>query len=241
MIPIAQETLTTTISDRDLVHLPEPVQRYLRHSGIVGYKPIQKIHLKQRGTLRTKPDSRWMPLTAKQTFTVNPPSFDWYATAYLGPLPIITAHDFYGEGQGRMHIKLAGLFTMGDASGDALNQGAMLRFLGEMCWFPTAWLSPYLNWEAIDNHHARVTMTDGKLMDSGILTFDNEGRLLQYEAHRFQDRGKEPAVKLPWIGKILSEGEFQGLRIPSSMEGIWRQESGDFPYVRLEVTEVEYR
>jgi hypothetical protein len=240
MIPTSQKTLTSSISEQDIAQLPTPVKRYLRHTGVIGYPPIQEVRLTQRGSIRLKPDSRWMSLTARQTFTVQPPSFDWYATTYLGPLPMMTAHDSYHKGQGRMHIKLGGIVTVGDASGDTVNQGAMLRFLGEICWFPTAWLSPYLRWQAIDNHHARVTMTDGTLSDEGILTFNDEGGLLQYEAHRYQDRGNAPAIKLPWIGKILSEGTFQGLRIPSAMEGIWRQETGDFPYVRLEVTEVEY-
>jgi hypothetical protein len=231
----------TPITEADLAPLPEPVQRYLRRTGIVGRMPIRSVHLKQRGALRTKPDARWMPVTAEQYFSVDPPGFHWYARAYIGPLPLVTAHDSYVGGQGRMQIKLLSLFSIADGTGPELDQGAMLRYLGEICWFPTAWLSPYLAWEAVNDHQARVSMTDGGRTDFGLLTFGDKGELKRYDAARYQDQGTGvPAIKRPWIGQILAENDFHGLRIASSIEGVWVLDTGEFPYVRLEVTEVEY-
>ncbi|MBZ0275486.1 MAG: hypothetical protein K8I60_05050 [Anaerolineae bacterium] len=231
---------TTPITEADLAPLPEPVQRYLRHTGISGRTPISAVRLKQRGELRTKPDARWMPVTAEQYFTVDPPGFHWYAHAYLGPLPLVSAHDSYVAGHGRMHIKLLSLLPMADSTGPGTDQSAMLRYLGEMCWFPTAWLSPNITWEAIDDRQARVIMTDGDHTDSGILTIDEDGRLQQYDTIRYMDQDGGTAIKRPWIGRILAEKAFHGLQIASSIEGVWVLETGEFPYVRLEVTEIEY-
>jgi hypothetical protein len=53
----------------------------------------------------------------------------------------------------------------------------MLRFLGEIVWFPSAALSPILTWEAIDGTSARATMRHGGLVESAVFAFSDEGRV----------------------------------------------------------------
>jgi hypothetical protein len=59
-----------------------------------------------------------------------------------------------------MLIKAASLVTVANASGEALGQASMLRYLNEMMWFPTAFLGDNVSFEAVDDHAARVTLTD---------------------------------------------------------------------------------
>ena len=47
-----------------LEHLPEPVQRYLTYTGVLGFPWIETVHLRQLGTFRQGADRPWMPFTA---------------------------------------------------------------------------------------------------------------------------------------------------------------------------------
>ncbi len=59
-----------------------------------------------------------------------------------------------------MFGKMAGLFTLFDVRGEELDQGAMLRYLSEMIWFPIAFLGDNITWQEIDERSAQVTFHD---------------------------------------------------------------------------------
>ncbi len=128
------------ISVEDLAGLPEPVQRYMAFSGVVGTPWIRTVRIKQAGRFRQSPDRPWMPVTAVQTFTTDPPGFVWKASFKMFGLPLMSARDSYQAGHGRMFGKLAGLINIFDARGHELDLGALVRYLGEIMWFPSAFL-----------------------------------------------------------------------------------------------------
>ena len=72
-----------------LTVLPDPVQRYLTYAGVVGTPWIDTVRLQQRGTFRTGEDRPWMPVTAEETYTTNPPSLIWNARFKLFGLPLL--------------------------------------------------------------------------------------------------------------------------------------------------------
>src|SRR2546425_13007025 len=41
-------------------------------------------------------------------------------------------------------------FPTGNAHGSEMDQGELQRYLLEMAWFPTAWLSDAIEWQALD-------------------------------------------------------------------------------------------
>jgi len=52
-------------------------------------------------------------------------------------------------------------------------------------WFPTAWLSDYIQWESIDAHYAKATLRHAGLTVSAVLHFDQYGLLAQVTAERY--------------------------------------------------------
>jgi hypothetical protein len=222
-----------------LTNLPDLVQRYMAHTGVVGTPWIDTVRLKQVGTFRTGPDRPWMPVSAEEFYTTNPPSLIWNARFKLAGLPLLRARDRYESGQGHMFGKLAGLFTVFDVKGDELNQATMIRYLNEIMWFPTAFLGDNISWEAIDDHAAQVTFTDCGNSVSGQMFFDNDGRLTNFSTMRYREI--EGAFSLdPWSTPITEYGQRAGLNLPIRGQAIWNLESGDLTYADLEITEVEY-
>ena len=183
------------VEAQELEKLPPPVRRWLAVSGTVGRPRATTVRLKQRGEMRTGPDKPWMPVAAEQYFSVDPPGFVWSVNArMMGVLPI-AGRDRYADGHGHMLIKLASLLTVADGVGAEIDQGAVLRYLGEIVWFPSAALSDTISWEAIDERSARATMRHAGVTASAVFAFDERGRFASLTADRYMSRGRRTAAR----------------------------------------------
>jgi len=236
----SQESTTELISETNLITLPEPVQRYLRYSGVIGKEKIKAVRLKQKGFFRPGEKLPWMPMIAEQYYTTNPPAFLWFGTVKALPFLLISARDKFVDGHGSMLVKLQSIFTLTNASGDKIDQGALLRYLGEMMWFPTAWLSDYIQWQEIDRYSARAILTCNGLEVSAVLHFNADGQIVKLTAQRYREVKGEYALD-EWEAIPMPDyQEFNGLKIPVNVEVLWKLPSGDFSYFRGEVVDIGY-
>jgi hypothetical protein len=78
--------------------------------------------------------------------------------------------------------------------------------------------------------HAGVT-------GEATFVFDDAGRPVDMIAKR-QDlaRGRLET----WSTPLHEYGEFEGVRVPVTGQGIWRYDTGDFAYIDLRVTDVDF-
>ena len=226
------------VEARDLEQLPPPVRRWLEVSGVVGRARATTVRLQQRGELRTAPDKPWMPVVAEQYFSVDPPGFVWRADAKMMRVLPIAGRDRYAGGRGHMLMKLASLITVADGSGPAFDQGAMLRYLGEIVWFPSAALSDSMTWEAIDARSARATMRYGGVTASAVFAFDDAGRFARLTADRYMSAGGGATLE-KWLIPVTAWRFVRGVEMPVSGNAVWKLPGGDFDYYRWEILDVE--
>lgn len=231
---------TKPIREADLAPLPLPVQRYLRWSNVVGKAPVQTIRLRQQGAMRPNPNGKWMPAVAEQYYTVYPPAFLWYARVQAAPLMRMTGRDEFKDGHGHMHIKLFGLYSLFNERGAEIDQGTMMRYLSEIIWFPTAWLSDYITWEAVDDHRAKATMHYAGKTVTGLLTFSDEGRFLRFEAPRYRSNPDKTSTLRTWVATSSADSDFEGLRISSESAVTWLLPEGEHTYFKARVFGVNY-
>jgi hypothetical protein len=224
------------VGEDDLVGLPEPVQCWLRWAQIVGKPVPATVRVTQTGQFRQAQGSPWMPFTAEEVFTTSPPGFIWTTTMRMAPGISIVGRDAYVAGRGSIDMRLLGLIPVAQAEGPALDQGALLRYLNETMWFPAAALSPSIAWQPIDAQSARATMTYGGATGEATFSFDELGRPVDMVAQR-QDLARGRAET--WSTPLQAYGEFGGVRMPVAGQGIWRYESGDFPYIEFRITGLE--
>jgi hypothetical protein len=234
----ADNRLLVTADSLD--RLPLPVQRYLTYAGVVGKPVVNSVRIRQTGVMLPAPDKPAMSFTAEQYYSVNPPGFVWKASIRMAGLPLAQVRDKYMEGSGHILGKIAGLFTMIELPpGQEVREGTLLRFLSEMVWFPSAFLSPYITWEPIDDCSAQVTLTDRGCSVTGRLYFDREGRLTSFVAKRY--RAVDGRYELEeWHTPVEGYGSFEGLRLPIKGPAIWKLKTGDLPYVNVTITDVQY-
>jgi hypothetical protein len=191
-----------------LAGLPEPAQRYLRYAGVVGRPMVDTVRLRQECRMRPAPGGISLPLVAEQWYTVEPPGFIWDATVPIAGIPLVRGRDGYLEGRGMMTIRGGSVIPFVDAAGPEMNQASLLRHLSEIPWFPSAFLRDRISWEAIDDTHVRVSITDGDLRATGVLEIDAEGRLVAFRSERHAMVGKGFELR-PWTAPTYAYGEFR--------------------------------
>jgi hypothetical protein len=233
----SRDVRPSVLTEANLEGLPAPVGRWLRYAQIVGKERPMTVRLKQQGQFRLGPNKGWMPFQAEQYFTTEPPGFVWKVRMAIAPLVAVTGRDRYAAGEGSMRMCLLSLFPVADKAGGGLNQGDLLRYLGETIWFPSGALSPYITWEGLDATSARATMSYGGVMASATFHFDEQGRHVTTVAERYNDALGRLAT---WMAPTSAYGEFDGVRVGVAGEGLWKYDTGDFPYIRWRITALEY-
>ncbi len=228
-----------TLHESDLAALPPPVQRWIRRSGAIGKDRPSSARLRQQGSMRPQGGTSWMNFEAQQYVTFAPPAFIWKADARIVPLVHMAARDMYQDGKGNMFIRLQWLVPIADSRGREIDQGSLIRYLAEITWFPSAAISSYITWEPIDSSSARATMTWGGVTGSGTFHFDSNGDVTGFEAMRYADLSGKFSLEL-WSVSMKGYSTFGGVRIPSAIEVTWKLKEGDFTWLRLEVTDLDY-
>lgn len=227
------------LSEALLAPLPDPVRRYLVWSGVAGQRIPRTVRLRQRGRMRLGRGQPWIPLDAVQHYSVRPPGFVWDGTLRCGPLRLARARDMYLAGRGRMLVRLGARFTVVDAEGEEMDQGALTRYLSEMVWFPAALLGDNVSFEAVDATSARVTLTDHGRSVAGTLHVDADGRPTNFVTARQRMEGGSSRMEA-WATPISAYGTFAGLRLPARGSAVWKLAGGDLEYIEVSVTELAY-
>lgn len=229
------------ITQRDLEDLPPKVKQWITNSGLIGKKGIKAAHFKQTGQMRISPEGSWMPVKAVQFVKTADPGFLWIADVKAVPYVHLAGRDKYEKGKGRMLIKLMSLVSVADSKGPKIDQGALLRYLAEMVWYPSTALEDYITWEPIDSTSVRATMRYGGVESSGFFIFDNHGDVTGFQAKRYYS-GKEATTLETWVISLdpTSYQNFGDIRVPSRAEVSWKLDEGDFTWYKLEISDLEY-
>lgn len=227
------------ITVEDFNHLPMIVQRWLHASGVPDKPDVTFVRLRQTGEMKIKPDGNWMDFSAVQYFDVNNPSFVWKVDVRMMPLISLTGRDKLQDGQGGMLIKLLSLVNVvNEKHNPQINTGTLIRYLGEICWFPSAALSEPITWEGIDEYSAKATLTIDGQQVSGIFRFRENGEMQSFEADRYYGGGPDASME-KWIVDAVGYKTFDGYRIPNKVSVTWKLPDGDFTWLNLEITDLE--
>lgn len=229
------------ITEDRLQPLPAPVRKWLTGIGIVGKPDMQLVHLKQLGLMRLKPDQRkWYEATAEQYVATDNPSFEWNVSMKLLPFVEVKGRDVFADGKASMIMKLASLVTVaGERENPKVDQSSLQRYLLELPWYPTAALSRYIEWEGLDDHSAKATLTYQGVTGTAAYSFNDNGDLVRVSAFRYKDSGAD-AKPIECIGEIKAMGSVDGIRVPTKIDVSWMLEDGKFTWFKIDVDEISF-
>ena len=229
------------LTEEKISHLPILIQKWLKSSGAVGNEMIHSVYLKQRGQMKMKPEQEnWYNAQAEQWFTVDNPAFIWKVKVDMMPLVFFTGRDKFSDGKGNMLIKILSLINVVNSFGnEKINQSTLQRYLGETIWFPTAAVSPYINWKEVDSLTAKATMTYKGTTSSALFFFNENGDCVKFSAMRFMGAEKDSQLK-EWVITFDEYKTYNGIKIPVKGEATWKLDEGDFTWYKLEIFDVVY-
>ena len=239
----AREEEAKPFSVDELEGLPAPVARYFRFALKPGQARIRSARLRQRGEFRSGgAGGAWSPFTAAEHFSAGPAGFVWDARIRMAPLMAVRVRDSYVGGAGSMRAKVAALLPVVDQAGSPeLASGALMRWLAEAVWLPTALLpGAGVRWEAVDDSTARATVEDAGNRVSLDFHFAPDGRVVRvYSPARFRDVNGT-GVPTPWEGTFRDYGEVEGMKVPLEGEVGWILPEGKVTYWRGRNVSIEY-
>lgn len=219
-------------SYKQIIGLPEPVQRYFKHVLKDGQPYISYARITHDGQFKIGLDKDWIDIKGEQYATTEKPGFIWKGTTTL-----FIARDMFIADKGRLIVSLFSLYTIADAKGEQYNQGELLRWLGESILYPTNLLpGERLQWVAIDAHTAKLTFNYNGLSLFFTITFNETGEITQMETKRYMDEKRFET----WVIKSGNYKEMNNVVVPLSFEVLWRLEKGDFSYARFNIKKIEY-
>ncbi len=226
--------------ESDLTNLPEPVKNWLRNSGAIGKPFISSGKVSQIADLRMKPEQEnWLSATATQYTTIDNPAFIWFVDVKMNRFMHFQGRDKFEDGKGEMLIKLNSLFHIVNERGEKLDEGTLQRYLGEMVWFPSLALSPYIIWEEIDEHTAKAFMSYKGTSGSGTFYFNANGDVTKFSALRYNGNESD-AKRYNWEMNILGYRTFEGIKVPAKMSSTWKLDDKDWTWLKMEVTDIKY-
>ena len=229
----------SVITGEDFSHLPTTVQRWLNRSEVPEKPDVSFVRLKQTGEMKTTPDGKWMEFSAVQYFDTKRPAFNWSTEVQMMPLVHLAGRDKLTDGQGEMIIKLLSLFNVvNEKNNEKINSGTMIRYLGEICWFPAVALNESITWEQIDELSAKAMLEINGEEVSGIFKFSENGDFTSFEAERYYGGGEEATLQR-WVVEASEHSTFDGYRIPTKLNVTWKLPEGDFTWLHLQITDLE--
>jgi hypothetical protein len=221
--------------------LPAPVRRYLRLAGADTHPTLRSARLQHGGTMTLSPDAKPVAIRGRQYLAADPPGFVWWGRVRLGPGAWIDARDKVIGGVAGMKVMVESTKTLHDVAGPELDQGALVRLLGEMTWMPTAFLDGrYITWEAMDHSHARARLRTNGREVIAVFEFGADGMPARVTAERHRDLGGGKSVLTPFAGTLADWRDVDGLSVPFRVEGSWIIEGKPFTFARFQVERIEF-
>lgn len=229
------------LTEKDMEHLPEIVQKYLRYVGVVGKEKVWNFRAEFKGGIRGKSSETFMKLNSVQYNFIEKPTRLFYIVARKKGIPAKGVHIYKNE-TAIMKIKLLGLFTVVDAKGFEMNKGETVTVFNDMCFMaPATLIDKRIIWEIIDSLCVRATFTNGNISISAKLFFDKDGRLINFISYdRYETSDGKIYNNYPWETPVIEYKNVGGYNLPAKAKLIYKHPNEDFCYGEFEMLGVEY-
>ena len=239
---LARPLEAPVVTEADLAPLPEPVQRYLRATGVVGQPRVRNYRLRFRGRIRSGPDARWMAFEADQHSFADQPTRLFLMRARMFALPVEAFHRLIG-GHATMQVKIAGAMPMVDARGDEMDRSEAVTLFNDMCVLaPGTLLDPAIAWEPVSARTVRARFTNGGHTISATLLFGDDSLLTNFIS---DDRSRSSLdgkvfTRLRFSTPLRDYRDFGPTRLAAHGEARWVLPEGEFTYGEFDLQEVAY-
>jgi hypothetical protein len=229
------------LTEEDINHLPEIVQKYLRYANVVGKEKVRNFRAVFEGEFRPDPKKGWCSMSGCQYNDLTDTTRLYYLQMKMFGLPVNGFHK-YTDAKATMLVKLAGLITVADGKGEEMNQSETVTVLNDMCLLaPASLIDDRIEWEPIDPLTVKAIFSNKGYKISAMLYFNDKGELINFVS---DDRCYSPTgktyEKFRWSTPVKDYKDYNGIKISSGGEAVWSFPDGEYSYGRIYLKDIEY-
>lgn len=228
------------LTENDISHLPDIVQKYLHYTRSVGQPKVKNFRAEFIGGMRSKPGDKYMKVQSVQYNFYPANSRYFYMTATKMGLPATGLHQYRNE-TATFLVKMLNWFSVVDARGTKLDQAETVTVFNDMCFIaPATLIDKRINWLEVDSTTVKAVFSNGNISVSALLYFKENGELFNFLSNdRFETDG-EIYTSYPWETPVESFRLLNGYFLPGKASLIYKKPEGDFTYGELEFKSVKY-
>lgn len=221
------------LTELDVLPLPEPVQRYLRYSGVLNKPKLKNVRVVFEGQMRDK-GKDFFPFTCEQYNFFDEPTRLFFMKGKMKGFTVPGYHK-YSNAAAKMDIRLFGLFSVARLSGVNATKVETVTLFNDMCLVaPATLIDKRITWQSIDSNSAKATFTNHAITISAILYFNEKGQLIDFTSN---DRDINQYLFSTPVGKYKN---INGVNIMTYGETIWYYPDGKFVYGKFNFKEIDY-
>ncbi|AFV03551.1 hypothetical protein UNSWDHB_1706 [Dehalobacter sp. UNSWDHB] len=223
---------TEMFSQQDIADLPEPVQKYFNHCGYIGTSKMSWMKTEFKDVpFSTGVDKATLTIDYTQYNFVETPNRLAFIDSAMYGIPF-QGFDSYNQGVGSMKGVIAKAFTLFDQKGVEMDEACLATVLAESLYVPNIALQGYITWEAIDDTHAKASITSFGISASGIFTFNETGEMLEFTTNDRMAVGFDGSKQsIPWSAVYEGyERNENGIFKPTILKAVWHYPEGDLVY-----------
>jgi len=223
---------TEIFTEQDIARLPEPVRKYFIHCGYIGTPKMSWMKTEFKDVpFSTGVDKAMITIDYTQYNFVETPNRLAFIDSAMYGIPF-QGFDSYNQGVGSMKGVIAKAFTLFDQKGVEMDKACLATVLAESLYVPNIALQDYITWEAIDDTHAKASITSFGISASGIFTFNEAGEILEFTTNDRMAVGFDGSKQsIPWSAVYEGyERNENGIFKPTILKAVWHYPEGDLAY-----------
>lgn len=227
-------------TEQDIAGLPLPVQKYFRYCGYIGTPKMSSMKASFTDVDFILDKNKQVKIDYTQYNFVDRPNRIAYIDSSMYGIPF-EGLDAYIDGHGSMKGVLAKSITLFDQTGPSMDKASLVTFLSECLLVPNAALQDYITWEAVDDLHAKATISYYGIKASGMFTFIENGEAVSFttdDREAVTSDGRSEKVR--WSAILQDYKESGGTRKPTILQAIWHYDDGDLMYFNSQGVVIEY-
>lgn len=225
------------LTEKDIVHLPLPVQKYLRYSGVINKEKVNNVRIVFDVEMREK-GKDWFKATSVQYNFYDEPTRLFFMKAKMFGMTVPGYHR-YVEANATMDIRLFGLFPIIKQSGDVMNKTETVTLFNDMCLMvPATLIDKRIQWEPINSLTIKAVFTNRGISISAILYFNEAGQLINFTS---DDRTAISDMKqYRFSTPVAGYENINGINVMSGGEAVWHYPDGEFVYGKFNLKSIQY-
>lgn len=227
-------------TEQDIAGLPLPVQKYFRYCGYIGTPKMSSMKASFTDVDFILDKTKRVKIDYTQYNFVDKPNRIAYIDSSMTGIPF-EGLDAFIDGHGSMKGVLAKSITLFNQTGPSMDKASLVTFLSECLLVPNAALQDYITWEAVDDLHAKATISHYGISASGMFTFDENGEAVSFttdDREAVTSDGRSEKVR--WSAILQDYRESGGIRKPTALQAIWHYDDGDLIYFNSQGVVIEY-